>query len=296
MENPQQGKMNIVVLGFDSVDIEIPGYSFDELEYTTVNDGFQLAQALEALCIKSGIESNVTYLLGKNLPADIQAFFNDNPDRSYLSPTKSNLENVINSTSANKNDITVFFFATHGFVTSVPNIDYGTDLSSHGYFIVLDDNDFQKGYLYSYADFLDKISYINGKKLTILDICNGGGMIENGNVSINENAYEEESLFDLLFNDELVPNYDSNSFVLSATSYNEGAGENSSINHGYFTYFLLQGLGWDEENQCLSGVSPAQNGKIITVSDLAKYCLDDGRLSQTACCSGSSEDLVLFSF
>lgn len=287
MTPPERGKMNIIVVGFDS-------FGSDDYITGTIEDAFQTGRALEALCNKTGIENNVKYLLGNNIPNDIKEIVQAE-NIEYFAPTKENLNNALDSIESDKNDTTVIFFATHGLEISGTK-EYDEDLTEEGALVLLDSKDNSNHDLLYYRDFLDSISYLNGKKLIILDICHGGAMIETGNVSINENSYSSPWVFDLLFDNNAVPYYSPYIFVLSSTNYSQSAVSTYDGSHGAFTYKLLEGLGWDEESQKLYNVIPAKSFNSITVSDLAKYCLQDGEPDQTPITSGSSEDLLLFQF
>jgi uncharacterized caspase-like protein len=100
--------------------------------------------------------------------------------------------------------------------------------------------------LLTVEELYDALDSSKGSVLLLMDSCYSGNFVLESETSyslIERNAYLQE-IYDQYFTEG---SYTRPVFVLAATTYDNTASETAS--HGHFTQALLEGLGWDEENQ-----------------------------------------------
>lgn len=104
---------------------------------------------------------------------------------------------------------------------------------------------------YIYDDELrDKINEFDGKVIIIIDTCYSGGMDAQGNLSAELNESEmSEFIYNFAYNlsNTILDNKD-NRIILTACSKNQGSYEIGSLGHGLFSYYVLDGLGWNGDS------------------------------------------------
>ena len=300
-EAPAVGKMHILVYGNDySYGSAVYYPSGEQLMFNsspasagklqkTANDALQVGRALSALAEKSYPACEVVFLTS---PVDVT--------RNRLI---SELESL--AASASENDITIIYYSGHGFGVKT-KLPYGYDTSTCSYLAPRYSEQPDSSVLFPISDFLALVDTIKGVKIVIGDYCYSGSLVRSNNFSISSGEYTQMDTVTLFvkYRDDICEN--PSLFCLSAARYNELSYEipdkdkygnplPNSPKHGYFTYALLEALGWDEENQCLKAAKAEKDNR-ITLSQIAEYVVaNDGKSEQTPMVSGGSNDIVLFS-
>ncbi len=289
---PEKGKLRVFIYANDYK----YGYGVKPLN-KTINDGVQTGLCLTALAEKTGTDYEVYYFLGKDaenkrgaIPvSDKVTVSNDVTLDAFV----SKVDEV--SGQVRDGDMTVFYFSCHGSRNNKNTLPYGTDTAADS-FIVFNNaanNDFE----FSAVKYMkDKISSLSGTKVVFADFCHSGAFVQADYVSVNYGEYSGMTPVQLLGHGADI-DVDPSFFCLSAARYYQESYESSQ--HGYFTKALLGGLGWDEENGCLTA-SPVLDRGAIRLLDLAAYVRENDNEgaghTQTPMFSGGSSDLVLFSF
>ena len=295
---PAVGKMRILVFGNDysygsaiykSNGEQFTGRSAERL-YKTVNDAQQVGRALSALAEKAGLEHQTVELTAISDVTETRL--------------KAELEGLASVSS--ENDITMIFYSGHGFGVDT-KLDYDYDTSTVSYLIPRYSAKPDSSVLFPVSTFLDLVNAIKGVKVVIGDFCHSGSLVQSNYFSVTSGEYlqMDASYLFAKYRDDICIN--PSLFCLSASRYNELSYEipdkdkygNPLPNvpkHGYFTYALLEALGWDEENQCLKAAKAEKDNR-ITLSQIAEYVTaNDGKSAQNPMVSGGSNDIVLFSF
>ncbi len=240
---PEEGKTHhlAIALGYDGTDVNSL--------HGTLPDAIELEKAFTALF--TGKEHTSTLMLqdGSDSLSD------------PLLPTKANVTQKIKTLSdtMNEQDILIISYSGHGDVDGslvlYPPRNDGS---------ILDANDIPfEDSLLSVKDLYSNLEECKGSILLLVDSCYSGNFVQESETSyslIERNAYLQE-IYDQYFTEG---SYTRPVFVLAATTYDNTAGETSS--HGYFTQALLEGMGWDEENQKLRDV-----GQTISADYLYQY-------------------------
>jgi serine/threonine protein kinase len=134
---------------------------------------------------------------------------------------KKSLTNIFNSSS----DFSIFYFAGHGAINEMGS-----------YLLPYDTDDIDIGIRLDLFKRLVEKTSDNSKSVIILDCCHSGAaLIRNG----------DERSKRSLQNDDVrstIGQLGSGSALLAACKPNQGAYEDESIDHGLFTYYLLQAL------------------------------------------------------
>ncbi|WP_321300774.1 caspase family protein [uncultured Sphaerochaeta sp.] len=240
---PEEGKTHhlAIALGYDGTDVNSL--------HGTLPDAIELGKAFTALF--AGKEHKSTLMLqdGSDSLSD------------PLLPTKANVTQKIKTLSdtMNEQDILIISYSGHGDVDgSLVLYPPRSDGS------ILDANDIPfEDSLLSVKDLYSNLEECKGSILLLVDSCYSGNFVRESETSyslIERNAYLQE-IYDQYFTEG---SYTRPVFILAATTYDNTAGETSS--HGYFTQALLEGMGWDEENQKLRDV-----GQTISADYLYQY-------------------------
>jgi uncharacterized caspase-like protein len=233
---PEEGKTHhlAIALSYDGTNVN-PLHG-------TLPDAIELEKAFTALFV--GKEHTSTLMLqdGSDSLSD------------PLLPTKANVTQKIESLSEtmNEQDILIISYSGHGDVDG-SLVLYPTREDKK----ILDDDDepFDETLL-SVIDLYDKLKECKGNILLLVDSCYSGNFVQESETSyslIERNAYLQE-IYDQYFTEG---SYTRPVFVLASTTYDNTAKEPPYYGvptHGYFTQALLEGLGWDEENQILRDV------------------------------------------
>ncbi|NQT61305.1 MAG: caspase family protein [Bacteroidetes bacterium] len=200
----------------------------------------------------------------------------------------ADIESLRINSEVDKNTVTVFFFAGHGdgywreyptYYSSLesPFIDEPEDYSDQTSLIPYLSEIDSSGVIYA-TELLDKLNTIPGKKLVILDICHAGGFVPENGVDVDglpgDYGYTgDPALFfqtwEKYFTEDSNTEYQ-DIWVIGSAGKNESAYEDSSVENGFFTYYLLQSLGYNHDNNTISEIVPADRNSdnLITVSEI----------------------------
>lgn len=190
-------------------------------------------------------------------------------------PRKDTVLETIESLRATltEDDLTIFSYSGHGIeggslVLAPPFLDKK---------ITLDENNRPKeDVLLNVAELLSALSALPGKKLLILDSCYCGSFVEESGSSVS--LVEKETFLDAAFSTYFSSaRYSPSLFVLAATTRDNTSKEPSGTvhKHGHFTKALLDGLGWDHEENALGTNIPALKKGALTTDSLYSYILEN---------------------
>lgn len=192
----------------------------------------------------------------------------------YENQTRSQILDLIEGyeTTSRQEDVLLFYFSGHG----------GVDESGRSFLVPYADPD----YVYLYPqELLGALSEVPGKKIVILDICNSGGFLfdDGYTVDVLPDAYAQPDLlrplsesFSKLFSAEGYDPYYEDIVVMSAAGALEESWEGDGIQNGFFTYYLLKGLGFDHDSITVSAEIPADRDfdGIVTVDEAYSWVFD----------------------
>ncbi len=226
--------------------------------------------------------------------------------------------------TASEDDLLIFHFSGHGdgylrnyssFTLSSPFIEEPQQYA--GQPALIPDIASKDGSQLIYAEeLLEMLAPIPGKKLLLLDICHGGGFVYDDGITVDglpkdyEYRDEEESTPAFLRAWEQYLSYDGKPvypdiWVMTSAGAHEEAWESSSVRNGFFTYYLLESLGFDHEAGTVSQTVPADadGNNLVTVSEIYAetfsrfqdgYDLHNNDEPYYPHLSGGSDDLILF--
>ena len=243
---PEEGKTHhlAIALSYDGTNIREEDYLDG-----TLPDAIELEKAFTALF--TGKEHASTLML-----QDGSDDLND-----PLLPTKTHVIEQIESLSdtMNEQDILIISYSGHGMedgsLVLYPPRNDGSIFSPS--------DSMYTDVLLTVAELYDALDSTKGSVLLLMDSCYSGNFVQESKTSyslIERDTYIHE-VYDQYFTEG---SYTRPVVVLAATTYDNTAGETSS--HGYFTQALLEGMGWDEENQKLRDV-----GQTISADYLYQY-------------------------
>ena len=294
---PTYSKINILVYGNDySCSPKFQGLTAKPLSYT-INDATQVGLALEAWATKCQIECNALYVTGKEYTkkggSDTIAKI-PSEDKSDHDTSKTHFRTLMQdlAITSKEGELTFIYFSCHGYnpITSKVVKDYGAERDT-AFVMCANSGTDEQCELYWHSEFKEDLEQIKGAKVVFADICYSGGLVDAGNVSINTAEYQGLTADQLFLQTDITEL--SNTFVLTASRYNEQAFESAQYMHGLFTNSLLKILCWDEEKQCLSDTPSGQ----LTFFNLCQKVIQDlsaYKNTQNPMLSGGSNDLVLF--
>ncbi|WP_319758388.1 caspase family protein [uncultured Sphaerochaeta sp.] len=234
--SPAEGKTHhlAIALSYDGTDV-------NNL-HGTLPDAIELEKAFTALF--AGKEHTSTLML-----QDGSDDLND-----PLLPTRQQVLDTIEalSDSMNEQDILIISYSGHGMedgsLVLYPPRSSGLILDSN--------NDPFDDSLLSVEDLYDKLKECKGSILLLVDSCYAGNFVQESETSlsiIEKNAYLTE-MYDQYFT---RGEYTRPVYVIAATTYDNTAKEPPFVGvptHGYFSKAILDGLGWDIEDQVLRDV------------------------------------------
>ncbi len=149
--------------------------------------------------------------------------------------TKSAVQNAISTIGAQDSpeDVVLFYFSGHG--THYSDVYPYDEVDGYEEAIVAYDSEISDDELESWMDALD-----SDNKVVILDTCFSGGFIKGGGLRAKTLPGVERA--DI--KDGFVKDIDKAGYVvLAASDDDEYSYEDSTLEHGVFTYYLLEGLG-----------------------------------------------------
>jgi len=245
-EPPKEGKTHHLAIALNYVGTNVGPQN---VLNGTVPDAIELEKAFDALFAGNEHVSTLMLQDGSDSLSDI------------LLPTKDHvLERIeLLSEAMEEQDILIISYSGHGMedgslLLAPPRID-GSIFDTNGNII--------SDTLLSVEELYESLESCKGSVLLLMDSCYSGNFVQESETSyslIERNTYLQE-VYEQYFTEG---EYTHPVFVLAATTYDNTAGETSS--HGYFTQALLEGLGWDEENQMLRDVN-----QTISVDYLYQY-------------------------
>ncbi len=243
----------------------------------TIHDQTDITSQIKLLCDKSGYKFE-TYTLTETYNEFIYngSIIHDNDGYTPSQTLKHEIDKLFTETlpsNSKAEDITIFFYSGHGdsdgtmLVGLEKTIDFEkpdkdqVELIFNG--IVKNNNN-----RFTIAQLHDHITPLKGKKLIILDSCFSGKVVENTANAIAPNELLEKG-FEKLFSQEKIDNR--NTWYITAASSEEKSEEVESVGHGIFTYYLLQGLGFDTVNNMATNNAPLGSDKEISLNELYHY-------------------------
>ncbi|HKM06768.1 MAG TPA: caspase family protein [Sphaerochaeta sp.] len=286
-EEPIEGNVYYINVGLDYQNSTIRDLQ------GTINDAEELHEALEAIITRAK-RTGVGYkMIQRGNSAE------DLLDTNYPSQGKIQSRLAEVKGLANENDLTIFTFSGHGEATTGR--------------LVLAYSDGQNFRL-APEELLTWMADIPGKKLVILDSCYSGMFVDKSASSTNTVLNNSiAKFFETYYSSD--PYKKPDLFVLTASAHTDSYETNfvskSNHNHGFFTYALLEALGWSHPHEvAITTVETkdppaAENGR-ITVDGLFKYILKNQAINsrfilfspqrefQHPIVTGGPLDLILF--
>lgn len=253
-DEPTKGDVYYINVGLD---YENNGDSDDNLK-GTVPDAKELHETFKQVIAKAG-------RIGSGYKMVQEGASIENPlDLDY--PSKANIQSRLSQIQgvANEDDLTIFTYSGHGEEsTGRIVLAYSGGVNPR----------------LEAATLLSWMALIPGKKLVILDSCFSGMFVEESPSSTNTVLNNSiAAFFETYHSADTYGKPDL--FVLTASahtdSYEREFDSDVNHNHGFFSYALLEALGWDHPHSAtLSSVTiddpPAAKGGRITVDGLFKY-------------------------
>ncbi len=147
---------------------------------------------------------------------------------------------------AGETDITLFYFSGHGYEDE--GISYLVPYYDGGYDVI------------SSQELYEALDAVDGQKIIILDICNSGGFVsssgydvdglpEDYGTTLSPSAFFES--WTRFFSQEDIALEFPDIHAISAAGRDELSYEHDTIQNGYYTYYLLETLGYDHETNTL---------------------------------------------
>ena len=286
-EEPTEGNVYYINVGLDYENSAI-----GDLQ-GTLNDALELHEALKAVITRTQRTGFGYSMIQSGTSAEVPS------DTEYPSHDKIQSRLAEVGVLANENDLTIFTFSGHGEATTGR--------------LVLAYSDGQNFRL-APEELLTWMADIPGKKLVILDSCYSGMFVDESGSSTNTILNNSISNFFATYYAR-EPYKKSDLFVLTASahadSYESSFVSKSNHIHGFFTYALLEALGWDHPHEVdITTVEtkypPAAENGLISVDSLFKYILKNQDINsrfilfsprpefQHPMATGGPLDLILF--
>jgi uncharacterized caspase-like protein len=240
--SPTRGKVYHLGIGLSYAGTDV------RLLKGTLNDAREQQKAFSALYKERSFTSVMLLQEGLLLPDGSMGY--DSAAKANL-PTK---ERVLFSLASlgegmNQEDLLVITYSGHGHTDGswvlAPSHDEGK--------IFTDTGDLDAGVLLSAQELSALLEKAKGKVLLLIDSCYAGAFVPESETSlslISETPDFLHKLYETYFSkqERTVP-----FFVMAATTRDNTSKEPhyGSPIHGYFTQALLEGLGWDEQQQLL---------------------------------------------
>jgi hypothetical protein len=190
-------------------------------------------------------------------------------------------------TGLGEKDTLLFYFSGHGALFKNDGVTYGpgdeqvVNSEFYGQSLIFpeDASDYYEDDVIFPSQLFSSLQATGaGQIIVILDICNSGGFVPDRSHEVDglpENYTDDwPKAFSLglerFFNRNGPDNPYPNIHVISAAGKDEESYESDSIQNGYFTYFMLQSLGYDHGNDVLTASTSADENKdgVVTLSEL----------------------------
>jgi len=287
-----------IALDYHNTDTEYTKADADETLnlYGTINDGIQLENAFRTIC-----DNNQIPYTGNNYHQVGVDYSSSTVNNIYYPSKEHIITALINlKASSTDNSINIIYYSGHGFDNG--SWALATTNSVTGLSI------FNSNQVLSVDEIYEELEDIKGKTLIIVDACFSGNFYKESAYSLQKDKFSLINAFSkFISNDSEV----SDIYILCATeddnkSYEPGYTSGIRL-HGFFTKALLEGLGWDDEDESTPGelaetIPPAAVNKIVSVDYLVEYikanqdiALSDGD-HQYPQVYGGRYDLVLFEY
>jgi hypothetical protein len=302
-EEPQLGTLYLV-----SIALNYHGTDVNYL-YGTLPDEKDFRQAVAGICSRTERPFQGYSLIQKGGPETDEESFRplysyDCIDEPSL-PTKDHILDQIESLSTliKPEDLLIFYYSGHGYdngsLVVAPSNARGA--------IFKDDGELDCDSLLSVDTLLDVLQHLSGTKLLILDSCYCGSFVQGDGTSVS--TVENQEYLDQAFRQYWTSNSKASQvFALVATTKDNTSKEpkNSNNPHGYFTWALLEGLGWDIEGEYLwDFYPPTVHNRVLTLDSLYAFIHENQRiptegnspyLYQHPLVTGGYRDLTLFRY
>jgi hypothetical protein len=307
-DEPSKGNIHLV-----SVGLNYHGTNVNYLQ-GTLNDASELQEVLKK--VSSNIDRNDTFslliqdggVLISEATNNIRAQYDYDSISDVDLPTKSRIIEILSELKdVNENDLTIFTYSGHGdddgsLIIAPPRTDGS---------IFIDETNIYDDCRFTVKELLDAMNKIPGKKLLLIDSCYSGQHVEESSSSLST-VYSDYDYYAKYFSDESYELPDI--YVLSASANNTESYEDyfdeAGHNHGYFTYALLDALGWprshstDLSSVIIDDIPPAAKNSVVTVDGLYEYIIEHQLIDsyslfksfQHPMTNGGAMDMVLFNF
>lgn len=309
-------KINMITIGLDYSNtfqlVEISPGNYIHYDFSldsTINDATDVESAFDYL---SNNNDDVTGYNGFSYIQEGDSYSSETINDEYY-PSKENIITALTNLSdiSDENTINIIYYSGHGMEDtddSFTNYDYdGT------WVLATTDTDTgvsdfsTEDQLLSLEQIYELLEDVEGYTVILSDSCYSGNLLQDSNFTVYEDDYSLSSVLEKFFSSG---SDDSSVFFISATeddnySYEPGSSSSDDDSHGYFTAALLEGLGWDDEdNTIVEDIPPAADDNILSLDSLIEYIKDNQEISldseysssQYPQISGWRYDLVLFSY
>lgn len=254
---PSRGKMYHLGIGLSYAGTDV------RVLKGTLNDAKEQQKAFNALY--AGLSFTSVMLLQEGLVCSDGSIGYDHASNPSL-PTK---EQVISSLASlvdgmNQEDLLVITYSGHGHTDGswvlAPQHENGKIFTATG--------ELDESVLLSVMELSALLGQARGKVLLLIDSCYAGAFVAESDTSVS--AIPEESDFLQKLYATYFSKHERNApfFVMAATTKDNTSKEPQygSPIHGYFTQALLEGLGWDEQQQVLNS-----GNKYLDLDELYAY-------------------------
>ncbi|MGD1821590.1 MAG: caspase family protein [Pleomorphochaeta sp.] len=316
-EEVTYNKINMITIGLDYSNTyqlywSPRSNSYEEYDFSldaTINDATDVEASFEDLSNNRDID--ITYTGYSYLQEGASYSSETISDEFY--PSKEHIITALENLSdiSDDNTINIIYYSGHGtydVYDSFTTYDYDgawvlatTDTDTG-------ESDFStEDQLLSIEQIYELLEDVEGYTVIISDSCYSGNFYQDSEYSLSEDDFSLSAALEKLFSSG---SDDSSIFFISASSNDESSyefpdGWNSRL-HGVFTYALLEGLGWDDDElKITEDIPPAVEDGILSLDSIVSYIdenLDyeyfdyydlDSQELQT---SGWRYDLVLFEY
>jgi len=254
--------------------------SCDPYSYTFKEDGRQVALVYGL----DYVGTNINSLGNTQFDAqEVSTVFNEygyelTGSQNNNDASKSEIAADISSQSdLGKEDTLYFYFSGHGLLDTELDTSYIVPHFTDSYTYAINNPEevfISPDWLFSRLQATGA-----GTIIVILDICNSGGFVFDRSHEVDglpENYTDDwPSAFSLswerFFNQNGQDNPYPNIHVISAAGKDELSYESDSIQNGYYTYYMLQSLGYDHEDDLLNTSLITADGNkdgLVTLSEL----------------------------
>lgn len=285
-QQPTAGKLNYLVIG-ERYYAYYSTKTIYRLRYTD-SDATSVAKTIVNLAGESGMTVGTGFVMTEG---EGTVYSSDYPT---LDNVKQHLSDLADA--SDDSTLTIIFYSGHGTKPGGSLCFVKSTYAGQTYMAVdeagnstIDDMDF-----FAPKDFLDMVNKIKGRKLILLDSCYSGIFTEDYGLTSNKNT-STGNLWDAYFTSGSY----SDIFMLTASTSATYSYEFTEKKHGFFTYFLLLGLGWKSDTVFSDFQATDSKGR-VTVDSLYAYIYSNSiqwknQYPQHVTTNGDADNLVLYS-